>query len=193
METIAFAERSDWHWHVAFVRSCTEEKTAAAISRHGLYLNDGRECLYETFVPVLKRTKAEDWLGNRNMTAFPMYVFFKCPDSRTFRIGEDVKNVFCILRKAGRRTFRPEDFAVIEEGKINSLKMLFAKCGGDEIMIDNASVPAGVKVVVKSGRLKGICGEVVEASGRSRLQIRIETLGCASVDIDMKDLAIIEE
>lgn len=191
-KVIAPEGKTDWHWHIAFVRSCTEQKTAAAILRHGLSLHGGCKYMYETFVPMLKRRTAEDWLRKGNMAAFPMYVFFKCPDAHTYRIGEDVKNIFAILRKAGRRSFRPDDFAVIDEEKINSLRIVFARCGGDEIIIDGSAVPAGTKVVVRTGRLRGVCGEVRTVSGRSRLQIRIESLGCAAVEIDMKDLAVIE-
>ncbi|MBN2173688.1 MAG: hypothetical protein JW731_06135, partial [Bacteroidales bacterium] len=80
--------------------------------------------------------------------------------------------------------------APIPEKQINDLKT-FMKFYNDQVDVTRESLSKGEKVIVVTGPLKGVTGEITDFRGKNRIALRFENLGyCVLTDIALEDVEI---
>lgn len=169
------------HWYVAWVMSHAERTVGQRIFE---------ELGIETYVPVVRvLSRRRDRIKFINKVLLTMYVFFRC-DSDDVKSVLRTKGIVDVLRKPGDR----KSFAAIPEWQINNLRAVCENCDDGEVEFHAGNVRSGMKVLVCSGPFIGVTGEVLEANTpRTRLYVRVDMLGCASVEVDMSDIKIMKD
>lgn len=160
-------------WYVAHVNMKCEKKSAQRLADLG----------YETFVPV--QQEIHQWSDRKKKVErviIPLLVFIKVDEPALCDI-ERMSFIRSLLRSPGQK--KP---AAIPDWQMDLFRF----------MVDRAASPVelnarlfnkGDSVKVVRGPLKGLSGFIaLDADGKSRVCINIDSLGCASVEISAIDI-----
>lgn len=170
-------EASPKHWYVAQVQMKCEKKSARRLARLG----------HETFVPV--QQEIHEWSDRRKKVErvlIPLLVFIRTYDDCIKEIGK-CSFVYRMLSAPGENV--P---AIIPDEQIERFKFMLGHCDS-EITIESPEVKMGDAVRIVRGNLRGLEGFVTEAAeSKSKVSIRIDYIGCASIILDRNDLEVIK-
>jgi len=155
---MALKNPDEFHWYAAYTKSRTEKKVLARLTEGG----------FEAYLPILR--KRHQWSDRLKWVEEPLiksYIFL--------RVNErDYYNAINTPGLVGYVTFEGKA-ASIPDWQIDTLKMLLHQ--GAEMEVSNERFAPGQKIIVISGTLVGMQGEMVEYRGKKKVLVRLGTTG----------------
>lgn len=165
-------------WYVAQVRSCCERKVANRLKDLGI----------ETYVPL--REEMRQWSDRKkkvSVVLIPMVVFLYVEPEKVIEI-QKLSFIYGILKYPGQKY--P---AIIPLEQIQCLKFMVESSNGQVDFIPS-KFKVGDNVIVLRGNLKGLSGIIKEDSnGKIRIGIILDLLGCATAEIPVSNLKLINQ
>ncbi len=162
-----------YRWFAIYTRSKFEKKISVALTEKGI----------DHYLPL--KIEKRQWSDRIKKIEEPLlkgYLFVRVSN----------KEYFNVLNTPGAVSYITFDgkAAPIPDKQINDLK-LFMDTVNEKIDITKENLEKGQKVIVVSGPLKGITGELVEFRGKRRIALRFEKLGyCIMTGILKKDVEV---
>jgi transcriptional antiterminator RfaH len=145
-------------WYAAYTKSRAEKKVLTELQKQGI----------EAYLPIQKRLR--QWSDRRKWVEEPLlrgYIF----------VNIDMSNYYRVLNSRGVVSYITfEGKAVpIPEKQIDVLRKIVATEADVEVTADNFE--PGDKVMVVSGPMHGLEGELVDFRGNRRVMVRIDHIG----------------
>ncbi|TKG96915.1 UpxY family transcription antiterminator [Puteibacter caeruleilacunae] len=163
-------------WYAIYTKSRAEKKVHKALTEQGI----------EAYVPLQKKLK--QWSDRKKWVDTPVingYVFVKVSPKQRLQVLQ-TPNVVMFVR------YQRQD-AVIPDRQMDAMKSLLGQMDF-EVEFSSDDLKQGDKMIINSGALMGLVGELVEIKGKKRVAIRIEQLGGhLNVDIPITSLERITE
>ncbi|MGV8095633.1 MAG: UpxY family transcription antiterminator [Mangrovibacterium sp.] len=164
---------STYRWFAVYTRSRFEKKLASLLTEKGV----------NCYLPL--KTERRQWSDRVKMIEEPLlksYLFVKVSNREYFNVL-NTPGAVCYV------SFRGEA-APIPEKQIDDLKT-FMSIYNEKVDAVRENLSKGEQVIVVSGPLKGIIGELVEFRGKNRIALRFERLGyCILTDISLQDVEV---
>ncbi|MCW0483164.1 UpxY family transcription antiterminator [Gaoshiqia sediminis] len=164
---------STYQWLAVYTRSRSEKKLLSELVKKGI----------DCYLPL--KIEKRQWSDRIKKIEEPLlkgYLFVKVSN----------KEYFNVLNTPGAVTYVSFEgkAAPIPEKQINDLKT-FMKFYNDQVDVTRESLSKGEKVIVVTGPLKGVTGEITDFRGKNRIALRFENLGyCVLTDIALQDVEI---
>lgn len=146
---------SAYKWYVIFTKSQHEKKVFAFAENMGI----------EVYLPMLKTLR--NWSDRKkiiDVPLFPNYIFLKVSNKEFFKVLEH-PSVIRFL-KIG------DIYATLTAEQIHIVKTV--EKGKNEFFFEKISLKKGLSVMVKSGPLRGLIGEVMNIEKKSCLLFLLE-------------------
>lgn len=157
----------DIHWHALYTASRAEKKVRDRLMEQGI----------ECFLPV--QTVVRQWTYRKSRVVVPVVagmVFVRVMRQEQVKVLQ-TKGAVAFLRLRGG--VGP---AVIPDRQMEAFRFLL-DFSEEAVEMINEEVEVGDLVQVVKGPLKGMEGELVKFKGETKVVVRIDMLGCASVNI----------
>ncbi len=150
----------EYHWYALYVKYRMERIAVKELEAKGI----------EVFLPLRKVKK--QWSDRIKVIEEPLltgYLFVKVSrkEYQQVLLTKGIIRYICFEGKA----------VPIPDYQINDLR-LFVNHANDTVVVSSENVKKGQFVKVSNGELKGFVGEVVEFRGKTKLLLRINSLGC---------------
>jgi len=145
-------------WYAAYTKSRTEKKVLARLTENG----------FEAYLPILR--KRHQWSDRLKWVEEPLiksYIFMHV-NERDYYNAINTPGLVCYVTFEGKA-------APIPDRQIGTLKMLLNE--GAEMEVSNERFAPGQKIIVVSGTLVGMQGEMVEYRGRKKVLVRLGSTG----------------
>jgi transcription antitermination factor NusG len=145
-------------WYAAYTKSRTEKKALERLTEAG----------YEAYLPILR--KRRQWSDRIKWVEEPLirsYIFIRV-NEKDYYDAINTPGLVCYVTFEGKA-------APIPEWQIDALKMLMNQ--GAELEVTSERFTPGEKIIVVSGTLVGMQGELVEYRGRKKVLVRLGTTG----------------
>lgn len=166
------------HWYVAQVRSCCERKVANKLKDLGI----------ETYVPL--KEEIRQWSDRKkkvSVVLIPMAVFLNIESEKILDI-QKLSFVYGILKYPGQKS--P---AIIPAEQIQCLKFMVETSNG-QVDFSPSTFKVGDNVSILRGNLKGLSGTIKEDSnGKVKIGVILDLLGCATAEIPVYNLKLIDQ
>lgn len=164
------------YWFVAVVNCHSERKAAASLANMGC----------EVFVPIQteeKETRKGD-LVKTERVLIPSSVFVHC----TEETRKEIVNTPYIKRFRIDLTTRNErgghQILVIPDSQIDSFRIAIDNVRKEELLLEETPYVLGEKVIVKTGKLKGMEGNIINLpDGQQKVVVSLGPLGCFKLTI----------
>lgn len=159
-------------WLVAYVKTHHERKVRDRFKQIGI----------ECFLPIKKELR--QWSDRKKLVEvvlIPSLIFVNINADEHLKVLQ-TPSVSRFMKLKGDNS--P---AIIPDHEMKNFQQMIENAE-NEVFITSENIKQGEKVLIKSGSLKGIEGELVRIDKKSKLLVRIEQLGCAYVEIDMEDI-----
>lgn len=156
------------HWYVFYVRMHHEKKTAETLKALGI----------THYLPVQEVVR--QWSDRRKklkVVVIPMMLFVRVDETKRVELLRDIPALTGTL--IDRTTHRP---AIIRDEEMERF-MFMLDYSDEAVHFINEPLQAGEKIQVIKGPLTGLMGELTEIDGKSQVIVRIDQLGCASVEL----------
>ena len=156
------------HWYVLYVRMHHEKKTAEKLKAAGITY----------YLPVQEVIR--QWSDRRKklqVVVIPMMIFVRISEAERVRLLKEIPALTGSL--IDRCTHRP---AVIREEDMKRF-MFMLDYSEEAVRFISEPLQAGELIQVIKGPLKGLKGELIEVEGTTQVVVRIDQLGCASVEL----------
>lgn len=156
------------HWYVFYVRMHHEKKTAETLNLLGV----------THYLPVQEVVR--QWSDRRKklkVVVIPMMLFVRVNETRRVELLRDIPAITGTL--IDRTTHRP---AIIRDEEMERF-MFMLDYSDEAVHFISEPLQAGEKIQVIKGPLTGLEGELAEVDGKSQVIVRIDQLGCASVEL----------
>jgi transcription antitermination factor NusG len=164
---------STYRWFAVYTRSRFEKKLASLLTEKGI----------DCYLPL--KMEKRQWSDRVKMIEEPLlksYLFVKVSNREYFNVL-NTPGAVCYI------SFRREP-APIPEKQIDDLRTFLAVYN-ERVDAVRENLSKGEQIIVVSGPLKGITGELIEFRGKNRIALRFERLGyCILTDISLKDVEI---
>ncbi len=174
---------SDRMWFIAMVGNNTEKSSYTKLSSLG----------YEAYLPTQEVETV--WKDGRRKTheriLLPNIVLLHITEAERMNVVNLPYVKRFMVDKAGTvNAFNRHPIAVIPDKQIETLKFMLGNSDA-EVTFTPRRISKGDKVKVVRGKLAGLTGTVLkEPSGKSKLYISIDFLGCASLEIKEHEIVI---
>ena len=145
-------------WYAAYTKSRSEKKVLKRLLENG----------FEAYLPIQRKRK--QWSDRLKWVEEPLirsYIFIKVNESEYYN-AINTPGLVCYVTFEGKA-------APIPERQIELLKMLLNE--GAEMEVSNERFAPGQKIIVVSGTLVGMQGEMVEYRGRKKVLVRLGSTG----------------
>jgi transcription antitermination factor NusG len=145
-------------WYAAYTKSRTEKKVLERLTEAG----------FEAYLPILR--KRHQWSDRLKWVEEPLirsYIFIRVNEKEYYN-AINTHGLVCYVTFEGKA-------APIPDRQIDLLKMLLHQ--GAEMEVSNERFAAGQKIIVVSGTLVGMQGEMVEYRGKKKVLVRLGTTG----------------
>ena len=156
------------HWFALYVRMHHEKKTAEKLAQLG-------ETYYLPVQEVVRQWS--DRKKKLTVVVIPMMIFVRCTDRRRIELLNLLPSATGTLMD--RATRKP---AIIRDDEMKTF-MFMLDYSEDTVSFMESNFVPGECVEVVKGPLKGLVGELVEVDGKSQVVVRIDCLGCASIEM----------
>lgn len=156
------------HWYVFYVRMHHEKKTAEKLKALGI----------THYLPVQEVVR--QWSDRRKklkVVVIPMMLFVRVDETKRVELLRDIPALTGTL--IDRTTHRP---AIIRDEEMERF-MFMLDYSDEAVHFISEPLQAGEKIQVIKGPLTGLMGELTEIDGKSQVIVRIDQLGCASVEL----------
>lgn len=155
------------HWLVAYIRMHHERKTSERLTKMGI----------ENFLPTQKEVHV--WSDRRKLidrVLLPMMLFV--------RVDLQQRNEVLSLASVSRyMVFSGQSTpAIIPDEQMERFRFML-DYSDETVNISTSPLSPGEKIRVIKGPLTGLSGELVTVNGKSKVAVRLEMLGFASVDM----------
>ena len=145
-------------WYAAYTKSRSEKKVFERLTQSG----------FNAYLPILrKRHKWSDRLKWVEEPLIKSYIFIRV-NERDYYDAINTPGLVCYVTFEGKA-------APIPDSQIEILKILLHE--DVDIEVNNDRFAAGEKIIVVSGTLVGMQGEMVEYRGRKRVLVRLGETG----------------
>jgi transcription antitermination factor NusG len=170
---MALKNPAEPHWYAAYTKSRSEKKVQARLTEAG----------FEAYLPIQR--KRHQWSDRLKWVEEPLiksYIFLRV-NEREYYNAINTPGLVCYVTFEGKA-------APIPDRQIDVLRMLLHE--GAEMEVSNDRFAAGQKIIVTSGTLIGMQGEMVEYRGKKKVLVRLGTTGTnilvtVSLDLIEKD------
>lgn len=145
-------------WYAAYTKSRSEKKALARLTNNG----------FEAYLPI--KRKRHQWSDRLKWVEEPLiksYIFIHV-NERDYYDAINTPGLVCYVTFEGKA-------APIPDRQIDLLKMLLNE--GAEMEVSNDHFTPGQKIIVISGTLVGMQGEMVEYRGKKKVLVRLGTTG----------------
>jgi len=145
-------------WYAAYTKSRSEKKALNRLTENG----------FEAYLPI--RRKRHQWSDRLKWVEEPLirsYIFLHVNESEYYN-AINTPGLVCYVTFEGKA-------APIPDRQIDILKVLLHE--GAEMEVSNERFAPGEKIIVISGTLVGMQGEMVEYRGRKKVLVRLGTTG----------------
>jgi transcription antitermination factor NusG len=145
-------------WYAAYTKSRSEKKALVRLTNNG----------FEAYLPI--KRKRHQWSDRLKWVEEPLiksYIFIHV-NERDYYDAINTPGLVCYVTFEGKA-------APIPDRQIDLLKMLLNE--GAEMEVSNDHFAPGQKIIVISGTLVGMQGEMVETRGRKKVLVRLGTTG----------------
>jgi len=145
-------------WYAAYTKSRSEKKALARLTNNG----------FEAYLPI--KRKRHQWSDRLKWVEEPLiksYIFIHV-NERDYYDAINTPGLVCYVTFEGKA-------APIPDRQIDLLKMLLNE--GAEMEVSNDHFAPGQKIIVISGTLVGMQGEMVEYRGKKKVLVRLGTTG----------------
>ena len=145
-------------WYAAYTKSRTEKKVLARLTDNG----------FEAYLPILR--KRHQWSDRLKWVEEPLirsYIFIRA-NEKEYYDAINTPGLVCYVTFEGKA-------APIPDRQIDTLKMLLDE--GAEMEVSNERFAPGQKIIVISGTLVGMQGEMVEYRGKKKVLVRLGSTG----------------
>jgi len=145
-------------WYAAYTKSRTEKKVLERLTEKG----------FEAYLPITR--KRHQWSDRLKWVEEPLiksYIFIRVNESEYYN-AINIPGLVCYVTFEGKA-------APIPDWQIDTLKMLLNE--GAEMEVSNERFASGQKIIVVSGTLVGMKGEMVEYRGKKKVLVRLGTTG----------------
>ena len=164
---------STYQWHAIYTRSRFEKKLANLLEQKGI----------DCYLPL--KIEKRQWSDRVKKIEEPLlkgYLFVKVSNKEYFEVL-NTPGAVCYVSFEGKA-------APIPEKQINDLKA-FLQYVNDQVDVTRERLSKGEKIIVVTGPLKGVTGELIDFKGKNRIVLRFENIGyCVLTDISMEDVEI---
>ncbi len=170
MPTTPKPYRRIYHWHALYTRPRWEKKVQRELELQG----------YEHYLPLVTRVK--QWSDRKKKVEEPLiksYIFVRVSEKEYYDVL-NVDGAVAYVTFEGKAAPIPEwQIAAVRKTIEN---MLPFELTGEKLQ-------PGEHVKIKEGDLKGLEGEILRIKGKSKLVIRIESVGYSLVvEMDTRNL-----
>ena len=155
---MALKNPAEPHWYAAYTKSRTEKKVLTRLSENG----------FEAYLPI-KRSRKQ-WSDRLKWVEEPLirsYIFIRVNESEYYN-AINTPGLVCYVTFEGKA-------APIPDRQIDMLKMLLNE--GAEMEVSNERFAVGEKIIVISGPLVGMQGEMVQYRGKKKVLVRLGSTG----------------
>jgi len=145
-------------WYAAYTKSRSEKKVLARLTNNG----------FEAYLPI--KRKRHQWSDRLKWVEEPLiksYIFIHV-NEHDYYDAINTPGLVCYVTFEGKA-------APIPDRQIDLLKMLLNE--GAEMEVNNDHFAPGQKIIVISGTLVGMQGEMVEYRGKKKVLVRLGTTG----------------
>ena len=177
-------------WFIAIVTPNTEKKSAEKLG--SLYAE-----LASTYVPIQEETHYWASIRKRKKVervVCPCYLFVRCTEPARKTIKSDKRCTFILhfMKDRGRKDENGiAQFAVIPDRQMEAFRKMVE--GKREVCIESRRLIAGTRVRINLGDLEGLEGYLLrDARGSSKLCVRIDNVGFASMEISLDEVEVID-
>ena len=166
---MALKNPTEPRWYAAYTKSRTEKKVLARLTENG----------FEAYLPIQR--KRHQWSDRLKWVEEPLirsYIFIRVNESEYYN-AINTPGLVCYVTFEGKA-------APIPDRQIDILKILLHE--GAEMEVINERFAAGQKIIVISGTLVGMQGEMVEYRGKKKVLVRLGSTGTnilVSVSLDL--------
>ena len=168
-----FKNPDEFHWYAAYTKSRSEKKVLARLSEAG----------FQAYLPI--RRRRHQWSDRLKWVEEPLissYIFIRV-NEKEYYDAINTPGLVCYVTFEGKA-------AAIPDRQIDLLKLLLNE--GAEMEVSNERFAPGQKIIVVSGTLVGMQGEMVEYRGRKKVLVRLGDTGTnllitVSLDLIEKD------
>lgn len=167
-------------WYIAIVRHNTEKKIKEQLDAQG----------YTTFIATQPRLRITPSGRKKWIDALVIHskIFIHCTEKQRLQV---VKHPFIyrfMTNPTGVTVNGHKPVATISDKEMEMLRFMLGQ-SDYPVSFEHERIPAGSKVKVIRGSLKGLVGEVLHSDAPEKeLVIRLDLLGCAKVSIPVSDL-----
>ena len=189
-DAVGVHTRQEKRWFVAIVSNNSERACKEKLEQRIRTMTDPTRT-YDVYVPVRKekRTRSDGRRHSIICTLIPSMVFIRCTEltrRREIVYLPYIKRF--LINSAGSTVHNHRPVAHIPDRQMQAL-MRMVEDGEDEVTVEAAPLRLGERVRVRSGKLKGIEGNIVcEKDGSTSLVVLIDILGCAKMTISRSRL-----
>lgn len=152
-------------WYAVYTSSRAEKKVKERLEQAGI----------DCYLPL--RTEYRMWSSRRKKVSVPLipgYIFVHVGADQFIKVL-NIVGVVSFLKEKGKAVPIPDK-------QIRQLR--FVECNAEEPMeISFEEIPVGSLIKVVRGKFAGFEGELIEVSGKYKIVIRLEHLGCALMTI----------
>lgn len=153
------------YWYAVYTSSRAEKKVKERLEQAGI----------DCYLPL--RTEYRMWSSRRKKVSVPLipgYIFVHVGTEQFIEVL-NIPGVVSFLKEKGKAVPIPDK-------QIEQLR--FVECNAEEpVEISFEEIPVGSLIKVVRGKFAGFEGELIEVSGKYKIVIRLEHLGCALMTI----------
>ena len=154
-------------WMIAQVRIYHEKKTSERLTKMGI----------ENYLPIQKQTHF--WSDRRKKidhVVIPMKIFVHVDP-------QEQKEVLTLSAVSRYMVLHGESTpAIVPEAQMEKFKFML-DYSEETVNISDTPLRPGETIRVIKGPLRGLEGELVTLNGKTKIAVRLDMLGCASVDM----------
>ena len=155
---MALKNPTEPHWYAAYTKSRTEKKVLTRLTENG----------FEAYLPITRSRK--QWSDRLKWVEEPLirsYIFIRVNESEYYN-AINTPGLVCYVTFEGKA-------ASIPDRQIDTLKMLLNE--GAEMEVSNERFAPGEKIIVISGPLVGMQGEMIQYRGKKKVLVRLGSTG----------------
>jgi transcriptional antiterminator RfaH len=155
---MALQNPGESRWYAAYTKSRSEKKVLKRLTDNG----------FEAYLPI--RRKRHQWSDRLKWVEEPLirsYIFLHVNESEYYN-AINTPGLVCYVTFEGKA-------APIPDRQIDILKVLLNE--GADMEVSNERFAPGEKIIVISGTLVGMQGEMVEYRGRKKVLVRLGSTG----------------
>jgi transcriptional antiterminator RfaH len=155
---MALQNPGESRWYAAYTKSRSEKKVLKRLTDNG----------FEAYLPI--RRKRHQWSDRLKWVEEPLirsYIFLHVNESEYYN-AINTPGLVCYVTFEGKA-------APIPDRQIDILKVLLNE--GADMEVSNERFAPGEKIIVVSGTLVGMQGEMVEYRGRKKVLVRLGSTG----------------